>query len=386
MAAGSFSGPAADWRFTEKTWGSRACAKAPLAPAVSAHMSSRWPNSGGFRPVPGGSLPPKLRSIFTLRPVSHTEQPPPEPPKPDDPEGSPGPSPRSRARWLAVTVVGLTLAGAAVFAWRSAPSAPKTVVFVNGAAKAKETPNGSQQRWASGEVTVVIDSSFDTLGPGAREAVQTAFGTWVGSGAKLPNLRFDSANQLKATVGQDGVSSVVFAPIELEGHTNDLAITIGYADATTGRLVEADIIVNAKKPFAIVQQLANAPNADGKAPGEDEDSGEAKDCHGAYDLQNVVTHEAGHFFGLDEDKDDKQATMFYKTGKCELHKRNLTPPDLAVMSALYLRPIAAGPETDTGAGCGGASIAGQRRSNGGGALLALLTLSLGAFVRRSRRT
>jgi MYXO-CTERM domain-containing protein len=94
-----------------------------------------------------------------------------------------------------------------------------------------------------------------------------------------------------------------------------------------------------------------------------------------------MTHEAGHFFGLDEDMDDDASTMFYKTGKCELKKRDLEGPDRSVMTMLYESPPPAGGEsaTDTGAGCGGASTSGRGPASSGvaalGALVALVLLS-----------
>lgn len=257
----------------------------------------------------------------------------------------------------------------------SSPEKPRErraepVVVVNGKANPKSTPNGSDQRWASGEVTVVIDASVDALGPGAREAVENSFGTWLASGAKLPNLRFETGTNLPAKIGQDEKSSVVFAPITIPGHKHDLAVTIGYADSETGRLLEADVIVNSDKPFALL---------DPSAAGDDDESSDSCD----YDLQNVVTHEVGHFFGLDEDYDDTDATMFYRTARCELKKRDLEAPDSSEMSVLYEKPMSSLPES----GASGCSITGKRNSSFSifwlfGVALALFAARSGQEVRR----
>lgn len=323
-----------------------------------------------------------IRSIFTLRPQAHTQSPP--------PESAPGVLAGTRVAWGRVAVAALVASAAVGFAgWhllpKKKPEARAPIVLVNGAPQIKQTQAGDVQRWGSASVTVKIDASIDALGPGARAAVQTAFGAWVGTGAKLPGLTFDTASGLEPKLEPDGVSAVIFAPIDIPGHKKDLAITISFADPNTGRIVESDVIINSKKPFALLDTVP--PAAPGATEDDDgEESGEAQGCQGWYDLQNVVTHEAGHFFGLDEDIEDQTTSMFYKTGKCELKKRDLATPDMTVMSGLYEREMASGDggESDTGGGCGGGTVAGAAKpaSSTGVAAIALILTALG---RRRRR-
>jgi hypothetical protein len=325
---------------------------------------------GGFRVAPLWSLLPRPRSIFTLRPVYNTEP----PPNDEREEEARRPQPRRRV-WIAAIALSAAASAAAMAALWFYQQEPRksdapALVLVNGKCKAKETPAGNAERWDGSEVIVYIDSSVDSLGPGAPEAVETAFGTWLTSGAKVPHLRFETAAELPSGVGQDGKSSVTFAPIELPGHKNDLAITIGYADAETGRIIEADIVLNSNKHFSVLPAAA---------PEQGDEQEEHDDC-GVYDVQNVATHEAGHFFGLDEDFSDTSATMFYKTGKCELEKRDLEPPDREVVSALYEHELAT---QDTGAGCGGASIVGEKRQPASGGFWAISGLLLAVGMRRS---
>ena len=349
-------------------------------------MTSLPPDKGKFVSMPASaplsSLRPK-RSIFTLRPFSHTEAPPAE----EGAEAVPL-APRGRARWW---VAGGVLAVAAVpLLWwaghgKNKPHARAPIVLVNGTPQTKQTAQGSVERWGAGEVTVAIDQSLDSLGPGARAAVQTAFGAWVASGAKLPALRFDTTSGKAPKLEPDGVSSVMLAPIDLPGHKKDLAITISFADPSTGRIVESDVVINAKKPFAL---LDTPPAAQpGEDDGEQNEAGEAPGCKGWYDLQAVATHEAGHFFGLDEDPEDTAATMFYKTGKCELRKRDLEVPDRTVMASLYEGEPPAGSAdaaTDTGAGCGGASIVGHAPARNAATLVLAAIAALGLAARRRR--
>lgn len=93
------------------------------------------------------------------------------------------------------------------------------------------------------------------------------------------------------------------------GH--DIALTTTTFDPKTGELLDADMELN----------LANFELTLG-------------DDFVAYDLQSVLTHETGHFLGLQHSLDEA-ATMrpFYDMGSTEL--RDLSPDDVAAICALY---------------------------------------------------
>jgi hypothetical protein len=232
--------------------------------------------------------------------------------------------------------------------WALSPNSERgttPLVLLNGAPRLRVSESGTAQRWARDKaVTVVIDQSIEALGSGAREAVIESFGTWLGSGAKLPELVFDARSGLRPKLERDGISAVVYAPIEVAGHRNDLAITIGFADAESGRIQESDIIINSTRKFAVLKKPsplsrsgeAASEHAASTLHGDDpaEDSA-ASNCDQRYDLQSVLTHEVGHFFGLDEDEEDGTATMFFKTERCDLEKRDLGAADSATLVELY---------------------------------------------------
>ena len=48
----------------------------------------------------------------------------------------------------------------------------------------------------------------------------------------------------KPKLEPDGKSTIVYAPIEISGHKNDIAVTIGFANPGNGRLIEADVVLN----------------------------------------------------------------------------------------------------------------------------------------------
>jgi len=249
---------------------------------------------------------------------------------------------------------------------------------VSGSPELKRTENGSLKRWQEREITVHVDASVSQFAPGAYEAVAEAFGAWQASGAELPRVTVDQIDGASAGVERDGRNSVVLAPIDIPGHESDLAITVSHVDAQTGEIVEADVIINSRKAFVLMEDdvaqgsdtalpgnrvgqtpagpgqgdshqseavLAHGRSASG--PSEHEPDGipscqQPLDpseltaaCGSAHDFQNVVTHEIGHFFGLGEDTEDAYATMFNCSNPCETHKRSLTLADAEALEEVY---------------------------------------------------
>lgn len=99
------------------------------------------------------------------------------------------------------------------------------------------------------------------------------------------------------------------------------------------------------------------------------------------DLQNVTTHEIGHFFGLSH-SDVAGSTMYCDAAAADTDKRSLSPDDIAGLCASY-PPATAFPDDRPGAsdGCG-CTTAGGSSQVGVLSVLALLGLSL---VQRRRR-
>jgi hypothetical protein len=218
------------------------------------------------------------------------------------------------------------------------------------------------ERWSQPSLTITIDPTLASATPTAKDAVTSAFGAWVSSGASLPQLSFD-ATTTAGQAAEDGVNRLLLGPITVPGHEHDLAITISYADESTGTILEADTIFNSAYPWAAMTE------ADG------DDDGSPR-CHGRYDLQNVATHEAGHFFGLGEDYEDTSTTMYVSSRPCQTSKRTLSTPDVSVVSTLYASSPA------PAASCG-AQIARGTHTDGGS--FAALCVAACAAARRRRR-
>ena len=283
---------------------------------------------------------------------------------------------------LAAISAALGLAGAMSVSHLRARPAP-VMQIVSGNPALKKSSDGESVRWHTAKNKIYFDSSLDAAGKHASEAVQLGFGTWLGSGAKLPNVSFDTTKGAKFGQVPNGKSEVMYGPITLAGHQNDLALTVTFSDPKTGEVVESDMIFNSQHPYAVLpyKQASTSKSSDDS---NDKDSS----CDQKYDLQSVATHEAGHFFGLGEDFDTKTATMYYTTGRCETNKRILQNSDEMTMNALYVANAAqaAGddPSADTAKGCGGARI-GQGKTSGTIPLLSLLGLLGFVAWRRQKR-
>ena len=173
-----------------------------------------------------------------------------------------------------------------------------------------------------------------------------------------------------------------------------LAVTYVWHDPATGEILDADMELNEDtRDFHVcaldgcaelhpdpVTGLPNGP-----------DSGDA-------DLENTLTHEMGHYFGLAHtpESDGRDATMFAEATFGETSKRDLTDDDRAGICAIYppgSLPSACDPTPTGGLGldCAAPSGCGCAAAGASGATGTAITsvgLALVALVwagRRSRR-
>ncbi|HEY6557920.1 MAG TPA: matrixin family metalloprotease [Polyangiaceae bacterium] len=353
-------------------------------------MSTQSPHNS-LNPYPFTA--PRIVEVGTsLQPAAHTNPPTPEPP----------PRRTVQRRWLLPAVAGvLAVAGVVNLGLRelrgSEPLAPQVV---SGKAGLKQATSGKFQRWRKQKVDVLIDSSVDTLGAGTRDAIRGAFESWDSAGITLPEVRFRNTSGVKLSAKPDGVSTVIYAPIDIPGHTNDLAVTIAFSDPVSGEIVEADVVINSRHEFAALQNSDDDRDDDrdddgrkqprteetaesGKHAGRCVTSSDGSQCGRKYDIQNVMTHEAGHFYGLAEDVHEPSATMYECISACETRKRALSLEDQDAVTELYADGFDAETEPEA-AGCG-AHITPTVHAGAGSVVASVLSVLGVAALRRRRR-
>jgi predicted Zn-dependent protease len=214
--------------------------------------------------------------------------------------------------------------------------------------------------WQQDTVVVYVDPSLAWLGPSAFDAVRGAAEAWQSAEPNLPTLEVRPLQHVDRDVEQaQGYNVVRFEPEGAPEAKGALAITTATAESPSRAMVDAYIVLNGEHRFAIL------------------DFSESPGRSAAYDLQNVLTHEFGHFLGLGENYTDPSATMYAESERGETKKRDLAASDRDAIADLYPTP-----ET-TASGCGGAQFAPGRAQSArwGCGLLALLL----AFGRRGRR-
>lgn len=217
------------------------------------------------------------------------------------------------------------------------------------AAETNAKAGAEDRHWQQETVVVYVDPSLAWLGPSAFEAVREAARAWAKADPDLPKLQVQPLPDDMQSGPSDGsLSNVVrYAADGAPEAKGALAITTATSEAETGAIVGASIVINGEHRFAILEQSRPAERSE------------------PYDLQNVMTHEFGHFLGLGENYDDHEATMYVASERGETKKRDLENVDVAAIATLYPTPEVAA------SGCGGAQMAPSSSHSAAGAALLL---------------
>ena len=196
-----------------------------------------------------------------------------------------------------------------------------------GAYKLERDDQGHVLHWSSENFPVpfkITTSSPVPLDVFSRVTV-ASFGTWQAVKKAVITFRSDGTTG-KKTPAFDGENCIMLG----KGVSGPDVIGQSYIFYSTedGRILDVDIVLNSSYPWA----------TDGSPK--------------KMDVQNALTHEIGHFCGLDDlyGDDDKEKTMYGYMAYGETKKRTLTPDDAAGLAAIY--PVGQSHESGGGGGSG----------------------------------
>lgn len=145
-------------------------------------------------------------------------------------------------------------------------------------------------------------------------AIADSFGTWTTADSKQI-FNFSGTTSVK-TAKLDGTNAILWKGIS----SGALAITYAWYSTITGELAEADTVFNRNYNWDLTSISA----------------GDCGGTNGAYDVQNIATHEFGHWVGLDDlySTADKDLTMYGYGETKELKKDSLGLGDISGVNAI----------------------------------------------------
>lgn len=271
--------------------------------------------------------------------------------------------------WRFALLLSILFLPANAYAWQQTltclpddPPAPTDTPYCVG----DERPKGFS--WGGPEVHYVVNergsrqfpTSDGSIDPALLETIQASFQTWNEPECSNFTFVYDGLVPDHAFNRDDGLNLVVFQDDTWPYGSLELAVTTVTANAD-GLIVNADMELNgAEQDFAIVT---------------DESS-----TH--WDVQNTITHEAGHILGLDH-SDVVGSTMEFEARRGETKKRDLAPDDIEGLCTLYPLPDVMEPIEPQTPDDGCCRVVG-RKSSGSWVLLALLALGLAQTRRREK--
>ncbi len=262
-----------------------------------------------------------------------------------------------------------------VFSALLAAAAASTFALNADAYAVKKTVSGELVHWDARDVSYSVDPSIEANVPHGGEAARLATRGWSGAvGAPEMHLP-DSDATSPSKPGYDGKNGVFFMAGGYEPAGRALAITVLTYDNASGKILDADVIVNGAYAFAVLDTsrifVTNvAPrNTDAISHA---DAREGVDGE-IYDLYHVVAHEFGHSLGMNDELEREGSLMYKYTNPDDATLREPESDDLQGLAELYSTKMEA-----HGNGCGGATVSPKKPSTG--ASQAAMAAALGLLV------
>lgn len=198
----------------------------------------------------------------------------------------------------------------------------------------KRSADGSLVRWAEARVSFSVKPEVLEL-RGAENAVGKAIAAWSGRGGG-PEIALGRKANAGAAPGADGRNTIFYAKDGYAPAGNALAITILSYDEQTGRILDADIVLNGKFKLGRI------------GIGDDTDE---------YDVNRVVAHEMGHALGLSDEPAREDALMFPYVAPSAVLLSAPARDDVAGLATLYESKASEDASSETSVGCGANAVA-----------------------------
>jgi hypothetical protein len=232
---------------------------------------------------------------------------------------------RSSARpWRVVSkawVWAVALTTAATSAGSTTNDTTAEPVVTSDAGTAQDS-TGAVPTWREAKIVLTVDPSFAAL-PYASAAVEGAVLAWTRAASELPDVEIVQAESEGPAADSEAARVDHRLSFALDGDPRAgkaLAITLVTADSDN-RILDADIIFSGLHTFTDCSL----------------DDAAQHDDTSRYDLQNVLTHELGHWFGLGENEHNANATMYAYVSPGETKKRDLDTEDIDQAQLAYFQ-------------------------------------------------
>ncbi|MFC1992123.1 hypothetical protein ACFLVC_05340 [Chloroflexota bacterium] len=180
-------------------------------------------------------------------------------------------------------------------------------------------------RWAVPEVEYEVNPSGAGAPDGAENGIKAAFDTWeAASGVMDFECLSESSSETSLDDSQpDGTNVVSWEDITAK-HPGAIAVAIVWYYTGSKEIIEVDTMMNSTLQWSLNDGFMGDPNID---LGDTE----------AYDVQNIMTHEAGHWLMLEDlyQWKTQKLTMYGYGAKGELQKRTLGEGDELGIEGIY---------------------------------------------------
>ena len=185
-------------------------------------------------------------------------------------------------------------------------------------------------RWHQNEIAFkisqeVIENTENQFGPNPAEAIRASFQSWNDVNSSDLTIIDGGVTEVNSA-GKDNVNAVLAESEDWQYGQGVIAITVTTFKTDSGRTIDADIILNNVDYDWTTVDPSDNDTLDGKV-----------------DVQNIVTHEIGHWMGLEHSSKDpfesmtiyRLAAMFFSSFPGDIAHRLLNEDDEAAKRFLY---------------------------------------------------